>query len=90
MFYDDFENMTVAEFAKGCRSRLRCISAYNGKILCYEYNAEKHTEIGERKILSVWADILVTDSGFGNYAVPILCAYVDGAKEYAKEKAKGE
>lgn len=82
--------MTVLEFSKICKSPLRCISAYNGKILCYEFNAEKHTEIGKRELYDVWADMQVTDCGFGNYARPILCAFVCGAPEYEKERAKGK
>lgn len=80
--------MTVLEFSKICKSPLRCISAYNGKILCYEFNAKKHTEIGEREICDVWADIQVTDSSFGNYARPIMCVFVNGMAEYEKERAK--
>lgn len=80
--------MTVFEFSKICKSPLRLISAYNGKILCYEFNAEKHTEIGKREIYDVWADIRVTNSGFGDYARPIMCAFVNGAAEYEKERAK--
>lgn len=82
--------MTVLEFTKICKSPLRCISAYNGKILCHQFKAEKHTEIGEREILDVWADIQVTNSVFGNYARPILCCYVNGSKEYEKERARKE
>lgn len=80
--------MTVLEFSKICRSRLRCLSAYNGKILCYAFDAEKHAEIGEREIYHVWADMQVTDSGFGHYALPILCCYVDGMKECKAEREK--
>lgn len=79
--------MTVNEFSKLCKSTLRVMSAYNGKILCYNYttNSEKHAEIGKREVLDIWSDIIVTDSGFGHYATPILCAYVDGKPEYNKE-----
>ena len=82
--------MTVLEFSKMCKSPLRCISAYNGKILCYQFNAEKHTEIGKRELYDVWADIQVTDSSFGNYARPILCCFVNGSKEYEKERARAD
>ena len=82
--------MTVLEFSKICKSPLRCISAYNGKILCYEFNAGKHTEIGERELYDVWADMQVTNCSLGNYARPILCAFVNGAPEYEKERAKGK
>ena len=82
--------MTVQEFYDSCkcRSKLRVISAYNGKILCYSYDPKKHTEIGERELLDIWADMQVTDSGFGNYALPVLCCFASGTKEYEKDVAR--
>lgn len=71
--------MTVSEFYKQAevRSKLRVYHGGNGKILCYDYVPEKHEEkIGEKEILALWADIEVTDSGFGHYAQPYLCVYV--------------
>lgn len=82
--------MIVSEFSKICKSPLRCISAYNGKILCYEFNAKKHTQIGEREVYDVWSDIQVTDCGFGSYARPILCVFVDGRAEREKEVRRNE
>lgn len=83
--------MTVQEFFKACqcRSKLRVKSGYNDKILCFEYDPNKHTEIGKKEISSVWADIQVKQlAGFGSYAEPYLCCYVDGAEEYKKELAR--
>lgn len=78
--------MTVEELYKGCRveSTLKVMSAYNGRVLCYGFNPEKHKEIGERKVRAIWADIAVRESGFEHYARPIMCAYVDGTKEMEK------
>ena len=81
--------MTVAEFYKNCkcRSKLKVKSAYNGKILCYDYNPKKHTEIGKRELCSVWADVQLSHcAGYGNYAQPIMCCFVDGMEEYQKER----
>ena len=80
--------MKVKEYAKLCRSTLKVLSAYNGKVLCFVFDETKHLEIAEREITSVWAEIKVTDSSFGNYAKPIMCAFVDGRIEYEKEMAK--
>lgn len=71
--------MTVSEFYKqaGVRSKLRVYHGGNGKILCYGYVPEKHEgKIGGKEILSLWADMEVTESGFGHYAYPYLCVYV--------------
>ena len=82
--------MTVQEFYKvcECKSKLRVLSSYNNKILCYDFYPKKHTEIGKRELSCFWADIQVTNSGFGNYAQPYICCYVDGAEEYRKEQTE--
>lgn len=80
--------MTVREFSKLSKSPLTCLSGFNGKILCVDFKGDKHKEIGEREILSVWADIRVSKHGYGNWALPRLCCYVDGKKECEKELAK--
>lgn len=76
--------MTVSEFYKQAevRSKLRVYHGGNGKILCYGYVPEKHEgKIGGKEILALWADIEVTDSGFGHYAQPYLCVYVAAGGE---------
>lgn len=80
--------MTVLElYTNGkVKSDLRVLSGANGKVLCYKFNPTKHLEIGKRDIRAVWADITVTDFGFGNYARPIICVFVDGSRD-AKQKA---
>ena len=46
--------MTVKEFSEICHSPIKVMSAFNGKVLCYRYKPEKHTEIADREINSVW------------------------------------
>lgn len=76
------------------QSPMKIISAYNGRVLCYNFNPnkEEHKKLGERQIRDIWAEMRVTQkSGFGNYADVILCAFVDGFQEYRKalEEAQG-
>ena len=82
-------SMTVNELYSeiGVRSPMKILSAYNGRVLCYNFNPEKekHQALGERRILDIWAEIRISQSaGFGNFADVILCAYVDGVPEYEK------
>ena len=82
-------SMTVNELYSeiGVRSPMKILDAYNGRVLCYNFNPdkEKHQALGERRILDIWAEIRISQSaGFGNFADVILCAYVDGVPEYEK------
>ena len=85
--------MTVYELSKLNRSPLKCLSGFNGKVLCFEFKADKHKEIGEREVLSVWADIRVSEQTYGHWALPHLACFVDGKKEYdeafARKREKG-
>ena len=80
--------MTVNEFFKYyCKSDLKVMSGYNGKILCKRFNPKRHIEIGEREVAAVWAEIEVTKpSGYRQSATPIICAYVHGYIEYEKDR----
>lgn len=82
--------MTVLEMFYNCRVRspLKVMSGYNSKVLCQNFIPDKHLEIGKREVIAIWADIAVTKATFGNYAQPILCAFVDGSDEYEKEQRK--
>lgn len=78
--------MTVAEFYNGCecRSTLKVMCARTGRVIAHNFNPQKHEAVGKRKISAVWAELSVTDSGFGNYCRPIMCCYaqeVDGDVE---------
>lgn len=88
-------SMTVNELYNeiGVRSPMKILSAYDGRVLCYNFNPEKekHQVLGERRILDIWAEIKATQNvGYGNYAGVILCAYVDGAPEYEKEHKEAQ
>ena len=81
--------MTVIELYNGLQiqSPLKILSAYNGRVLCYNFYPEKeeHKKLGDREIRDLWAEMRVTQrAGFGNYADVILCAFVDGYPEYEK------
>lgn len=73
--------MTVAELAKVAQGAMKVMSAYNGKVLCHRFNSERHKEIGEREVSSVWPDLQITQGAFEKCCSPILCVYADGAKE---------
>lgn len=73
------EPPSVEQFYTGCncRSCLKVLSGRTGRVLTPQYKQEKHAEtVGKMKILSVWAELQVTNSGFGNYCRPIMCCYV--------------
>lgn len=74
--------MTVSELFVGgeCRSILKVLSARTGKVMAHSFNPKKHEEIGKREVCAVWAELSVTDSGFGNYCRPIMCCYATEVK----------
>ncbi len=76
--------MTVAEFAGNCKSTVKVMSAFNGKILCHKYDDQKHQEIGQRVVRSFCADIKCKDDGYGSIARPYICVFADGTPEAAK------
>lgn len=65
-------------------------SGYNGKILCRNFDPKKHSEIGERELLSMWADIKKPSKSPGTEVYPVLCCYVDGGPEYEKEHKEAQ
>lgn len=79
--------MKVIEFYEEyCQGKLKVMSAYNGKILCKRFDPEKHIEVGERELSTIWAEIEAPKhGGFNQFAMPIIFAYVDGSVEYEKE-----
>lgn len=49
------------------RSPMKILSAYNGRVICYNFNPnkEEHKKLGKRQILDIWAEMRVTqNSGF--------------------------
>lgn len=82
--------MTINDFYNAgemfhCPSKIKVLSAYNGKVLCKRYDPEKHSEIGKRELRTFWADMEVSRCGFSTYAYPIICCHADGKPEYDKE-----
>lgn len=41
--------------------------------------------IAGREVVDLWSELIITDNGFGNYAKPILCCFVEGTEELYKE-----
>lgn len=77
--------MNVKQFAELALygERVQVESAYNGKILCKNFKAEKHKDIGEREVSSVYSAISI---GFHkNYATSYLRVMVRGDVEYRAE-----
>lgn len=62
-------------------------SGFNGKMLCRNFDPKKHNEIGERELVSMWADTKKHRNDPGAPVCPVLCCYVDGRPEYEKEEA---
>lgn len=70
--------MTVNELYDNCRlqSPLKILDSCTGKVLCYRFNPEKHPNIGNFEIISLWSDINISGDAFSRYASPMLCAFV--------------
>ena len=83
--------MILSEFYEFyCKSELKVMSAFNGKVLCHKFNPKKHSGIADREVHTVWAEIKSSPNySFGNYAKPIICVYVDGRTEYEETLEKG-
>lgn len=62
-------------------------SRFNGKVLCRNFDPKKHSEIGERELVSMWADTKKHRNDPGAPVCPVLCCYVDGRPEYEREEA---
>lgn len=73
--------MKVKELKKDCKSEIKVLSGFNGKMLCKSFDIDKHKEIAEREVTAIWSEILLTNSGYDNYAYSIICVYVEGEKE---------
>lgn len=81
--------MKLKELYEGvnCYSPVEVRSGFNGKMLCRNFDPKKHSEIGERELISVWADTKKHSNDPGAPVCPVLCCYVDGRPEYEKEEA---
>ena len=70
--------MKIAELAQVVKSPLKVLSARTGRVLCHRYDPERHKSIGQMNTNTVWADLMVSDSPFGDHCYPIMCAYAYG------------
>ena len=78
--------LTVQMLAKMSYTGIKVMSGYNGKLLCKRFDEKKHPHIADRVVTSVWAEIVASKSMcFDNIAMPILCVFVNGKKEYEEE-----
>lgn len=80
--------MKVKDLAEITRGEIKILSGYNGKVLCRCYDTVKHKDLGEREVLSLWPDIRISDTSFGNWARPLLGVFVDGHIEAEKDVKK--
>lgn len=79
--------MTVNELSVLIRCKLKVLSGYNGIVLCKSFSPDKHIKIGEREVLSIWAECEISKNiSYGNTARPIICVYTEGREEYEKER----
>lgn len=81
--------MTLAEFASLCSTPICAKSGFNGKTLCLRFNPKKHTAIGAREVLSIWADIQVSPHCQG-HAQSVIIVHVDGKPECDKAMGREE
>ena len=82
--------MILNDFSKklatgGARVR----SAYNGKILAFNFNPTKHSEtLGKREVVDITAEMILDKEGGQEIVYPVVCYWVNGRKEYLKEYLK--
>jgi hypothetical protein len=69
--------MTVSELACFTHTGIKVKDGGTGKVLCYRYRSDKHEKLANRQILSIWAEIDVSNGGFDSFARPTICVYVE-------------
>jgi hypothetical protein len=67
--------MTIKELADLTHTSIKVKDGRDGNILCQQYKSDKHSHLSDREILAVWAEIVVHNGPFDNFARPILCVY---------------
>ena len=69
--------MTIKELYNQCKiqSTLKVMDAGTGRILCCNFNPDKHSGIGELTVSALWANISVSSQEFSKYVTPVLCVY---------------
>jgi len=70
--------MIIKELAELTNSVIKVKDGWDGKVLCYRYQVDKHNHLADREVLGVWAEIDVAKRthGFDSFAKPIICVYV--------------
>jgi hypothetical protein len=68
--------MNLKELSEMTETKIKVLDARDGKVLCHAYKSNKHTDLSDRVVIRFWADMQVVKSVFGDYARPIICAYV--------------
>ena len=58
------------------KSRLKVLNGRTGRVMACNYRPETHGHLDTKEILAVWADLEITDSGFGDYCRPIMKCYI--------------
>lgn len=82
--------MTLAEFASVCQTTVCAKSAFNGKILCWAFNPQKHVDLGKREVVSAWSEFKVENTGFSSFARSTIMVFVDGTLECEKAFAEAK
>ena len=78
--------MTLNEFNCLLGGSLRVRSAFNGKILAFNYNPTKHSEtLGKREVVDIKPEIVLDKRGGYDTAYPVICCWVNGREEYLKK-----
>lgn len=82
--------MTVQALYKVSKyDTIRVVSGYDGRVLCYKFNPDKHPEIASRDIVRVYAGIDSNGSSVNFIsAKAYICAVVDGSIEFEKIHSK--
>ena len=85
----DFKMFTVKDIYELCRGNclLQVESGYNKKVLCKNYNPEKHGKISDRVVYDIRPACKVQG---GIWCLAYLIVSVTGGEEYEEEQRKKE
>jgi hypothetical protein len=76
--------MTLKELAEITSVGIKVKDAKDSRVLCFRYKGNSNASLAERKVLSVWSEIDVTNSGYDSFARAIVLVYVE--HEEGKDK----
>ena len=80
--------MNLGQFSEITHGEIKVLSGYNGKVLCKRFDIKKHEELSAREVLDVWSDLKIAPALREGHVYSIICVYVDGTREWEKEKSK--